>query len=266
MAACLAAANLQGYECLGATPPARELNHPPHVELLRRFLIIRQHDGLKDASHCGGVPHRPDLNWVGWKDTPHISDAGNAAYSAIVRAAIGNLTREESVYLDGQQSWYFWDVKRLNDNNLADLAEAMLATNNYAYTVQSNTVFSWAELRGGSYPDGDRVTYWFLTLLVQAATPCWTRQPQDRTVSFLSRGHGEPHPEPLATTTSATANTTQAAVLQAGTVDPWSGGDDPWSRARSSLTTDHGVVLSGSAPEWPPWDEAPTAPGHVVGA
>ena len=254
MALCLAAANLQGYECLGATPPARELNHPPHVELIRRFLVIRQHEGLKDVSHCGGVPHRPDLNWHGWKDTPHISDAGNAAYSAIIRAAIENLTEEESDYLKGQDDWYFWDVQRLNNSNLADLAEAMLATNNYAYTVQNNTVFSWAELRGGSYPDGDRVTFWFLTLLIQAATPRWVRHPQDRTVFLPSRGHGEPHPESTATTTPASTSTTQAALPQAPATDPWSGGDDPWTRARPSVATDHGMALSGSAPEWPPWN------------
>ena len=44
-----------------------------------------------------------------------------------------------------------WDVKKLNDGNAADLAEAMLATNNYAYTVQSSDIFSWPELRHATY-------------------------------------------------------------------------------------------------------------------
>jgi len=212
----------------------------------------------------------------------------------VVRTIIDNLTSEESKFLDSQNSWWFWDIQRFNNHNLADLAEAMLATNNYAYCVENNAAFTWAELKGGSYPSGDRVTYWFLTLLIQAATPIWMQRPQDRMATFISLGQDEPHPEsPPTAATSATRITAQAAIPQAGTADPWAGGDDPWSMARAGLAgtigsgaehdaapsgsapryqppatsaTEHDVALSGPAPYWPSWEEAQTAPGHAVGA
>ena len=265
IARCLASANLQGYECLGAMPPHGDLEHSPAVELIRRFFVIRRHEGLKRASHCGGVPHRPDLYWRGWVDTPYVADAGNAAYAAAVKYAINGLTAEESKYLNHQDRWCFMEIKGLNVGNLADLAEAMLATNNYAYTVESNTTFSWAELRGGSYPIGDRVTYWFLSLLIQAASPVWMRHPQDSAVSVPSRGLDHRPPEPSAYTTPAAATGNPEAARRADAVDPWSAGDDPWTSARASAAMDRGDALSGSAPRWPRLDEQP-ARGHDVGA
>jgi len=234
------------------------------------------------------------LHWVGFKDTPDCADAGNLAYGSLVRTIIDNLTEAESKFLDSQNSWFFWDIQRLNNHNLADLAEAMLATNNYAYCVENDAAFTWAELKGGSYPSGDRVTYWFLTLLIQAATPFWLQQPQDRMATFTSLGQDEPHPEsPPTASTSATRITAQAAIPQAGTADPWAGGDDPWSMARAGLAgttgsgaerdaapyesapryqhpassaAEHDVAWSGPPPYWPSWEEAQTAPGHAVGA
>ena len=150
---------------------------------------------------------------------------------------------------------HFMEIKGMNDGNLADLAEAMLATNNYAYTVESNTTFSWAELRGGSYPIGDRVTYWFLSLLIQAASPVWMAQPQDSTVFFSSREFDHRPQEPLAYTTPAVATGDPGAASRADAVDPWSAGDDPWTSARASAAMDQGDALSGWVPRWPSYDE-----------
>jgi len=255
IARCLASANLQGYECLGATPPHGDLEHSPAVELVRRFFVIRRHEGLKKASHCGGVPHRPELHWRGWADTPYVADAGNAAYAAAVKHAINGLTAEESKYLNHQDRWCFMEIKGLNVGNLADLAEAMLATNNYAYTVESNTTFSWAELRGGSYPIGDRVTYWFLSLLIQAASPVWMAHPQDSAVFVPSREFDHRPQEPRAYTTPAVATGDPGAASRADAVDPWSAGDDPWTSARASAAMDQGDALSGWVPRWPSYDE-----------
>ena len=90
-----------------------------------------------------------------WPNTPGVADPGNALYANVVRRLLlpwGHRATEVCT------AWAWWNLCRLNEEHLADVAEAALAAANAAADRQEGVVRTWRGLRGGVWGRGDMAT------------------------------------------------------------------------------------------------------------
>ena len=125
---------------------------------------------LKMASHCGGI--KPYPPWVDHcKGTSACADPGNPTYGAVIRrlrAVVGQwqhydigVTSEEELRTYGMTTerdlitWRFDFLLMLSEEHQADTIEAALAAADYAYKMEKGLSWTYKDLEGGVWGNGD---------------------------------------------------------------------------------------------------------------
>jgi len=144
-------------------------------KILYRLAFLADRDvfpagDLKLASHCGGI--KPYPPWQAHcKGTSACADPGNPTYGAVIRRLrdvtgewrhydIG-VTSEEELRTYGMTTerdlitWRFDFLLRLSEEHQADTIEAALAAADYAYKMEKGLSWTYKDLEGGVWGNGD---------------------------------------------------------------------------------------------------------------